>query len=160
MSYRAIGVAVLLSTLPAAGCGTVTNLARTNTETGGRVPFGGVKQDLAVLQNASDGHAGVRHHPASESEPYPRAMLACFCALDLPFSLVGDLVTWPYTWGYTVVNEPIPATPITFADGPAAAPAPLPVAPKAMPLPVPPPLPAKDAPKVDAPKAESQKTRP
>lgn len=163
MNIRAIGAAVLLSTLPAAGCGTVTNLARTNTETGGRVPFGGVKQDLACLQSASDEHTGIRRHSTSESEPYPRAMLACFCAIDLPFSLVGDLVTWPYTWGYTVVNEPIPTTPITFADGPAAVPAPLPVppAPKSMPVPVPPPLPAaKDAAKTDAPKTDATKVDP
>ena len=139
MTSRAICVAVL-AVLPAAGCGTVANLAHPRPEDGGRVPFGGVKRDLAALHQ-SDG-AGLRAHHQPESEVYPRQTLAVLCALDLPFSLVGDVLTWPYTTVYSIVNEPVPVPAVVIADAPSAAPAPTsPPAAKPMPTPIPPALP-------------------
>src|SRR5689334_19660395 len=52
MTYRAICIALLLSCLPVMGCGTVSNLAHSRPGEG-RVPFGGVNQDLACLQSAN-----------------------------------------------------------------------------------------------------------
>jgi uncharacterized protein YceK len=138
MAARATCVALLFATLPAAGCGTVANLARPNPEAGGRVPFGGVRQDVACLRRAADGEAGGRPHPKPESEHYPQLALALFCAADLPFSLVGDVVTWPYVVAYSCANRPVPVPPLMLADTPPPPPPTLP-APRRMPPPVPPP---------------------
>lgn len=133
MFLRAICVA-LLAVLPTAGCGTVANLAHTNPDEGGRVPFGGVKRDLAALHQP-DAPAGprVRHNPDAV---YSRRTSAVWSAVDLPFSFVGDLVTWPYVRVYMIVNEPVPVPPVVFADAPGVPPQP--PAPKPMPIPVPP----------------------
>jgi uncharacterized protein YceK len=157
MTPRAICVA-LLSVLPAAGCGTVANLAHVRPEDGGRVPFGGVKRDLAVLQQ-TDGAPALRAHHTPEAEVYPRQTLAVLCALDLPFSFVGDLLTWPYTTVYSIVNEPVPVPPLTIVDGVSPVPGSAPVlpAPRQMPTPVPPATLPKDAPKADVPKGDNPK---
>jgi hypothetical protein len=41
-------------------------------------------------------------------------------ALDLPFSLMGDVVTWPYTAAYSFINQPVFVPPVTqaLAEGP------------------------------------------
>ncbi len=39
-----------------------------------------------------------------------------FCTADLPFSFVGDVVTWPYTAAYSCINQPIPTPPVTHAS--------------------------------------------
>lgn len=131
MTSRAICVAVL-AVLPAAGCGTAANLAHTRPEEGGRVPFGGVKRDLAALQQPE---AGPRTHHAPESEVYPRQSLAVLCALDLPFSFVGDVLTWPYVTVYSIVNEPVPAPAVVIAD--ATVPVPTSAVPAVKPMSVP-----------------------
>ena len=89
----------------------------------------------------------------------------CFCAADLPFSLLGDIVTWPYTAAYTFINQPTPVPPLALALAPAAnrpqatlpepatQPMPQPM-PLPMKIPLPPPLP--QAPVEDRPKAPSQ----
>ena len=140
MTSRAIRAAVLLAALPTVGCGTVANLARPNPEEG-RIPFGGVKRDVACLQGAATGELGARVHPKSEAEPYPHWAVVLLCAADLPFTVVGDVVTCPYAVIYSFVNRPVPVPPLTFADPTAAQvpPLPLPPAIKPMPLPVPPP---------------------
>jgi uncharacterized protein YceK len=112
MAYRAVCIALLLVCLPIAGCGTVTNLANTRTEEGGTSPFGGVKQDMACIHKAANGEFGVRTHPKSEAEKYPQAVLMLFCAADLPFSLIADVVMWPYTVSYTCINRPLPTPPV------------------------------------------------
>jgi uncharacterized protein YceK len=138
MAFRAIRVALLLSALPAAGCGTVANLAHTRPEDGGRVPFGGVKRDVACLRGGMNEEPVSGTHLKSESGPYPRQLLTVLCAVDLPFSLIGDVVTWPYTAVYSVVNDPIPVPPLVLADVPVTQPLPpAPVTPP-MPLPIPP----------------------
>src|SRR4051794_41045008 len=101
MTFRTICVAVLLSSLPLAGCGTVTNVVRTNPEDGGKSTFGGVRQDVACIQKASNGELGFRSHARSDSDRYPQIALMAFCAIDLPFSLIGDIVTWPYAVVYS-----------------------------------------------------------
>ncbi len=108
MAFRAICVALLLSSVPIAGCGTVANVARSRPEEGGRIPFGGVKQDMVCIQKAANGELGFRAHPKSEAEQYPQLALMCFCALDLPFSVIGDVLTWPYTVSFTFINQPVP----------------------------------------------------
>jgi uncharacterized protein YceK len=107
-------VALLLLGLLPAGCGTAANLCRSRTEDGGRVPFGGVKQDLECLKKATNGELREAT-PAPESEQYPQRVLLVFSAIDLPFSLVGDVVTWPYTAAYTFINRPVPTPPVLIA---------------------------------------------
>lgn len=148
MISRAICVA-LLAALPASGCGTVANLSHTNPEEGGRVPFGGVKRDLAALHPPA-APVGPREHDTSDAN-YARRTSAVWSAVDLPFSFVGDLVTWPYVRVYTIVNAPVPVPPVTFADPTGAPLQPLAPVPKPMPIPVPPGSPNKLAPPVPSP---------
>lgn len=120
MASRAICVALLLATLPAAGCGTAANLVRSRPEEGGKVPFGGVRQDVFCFKKAANGEYNFRTPPNSESAQYPRVALMLFCAADMPFSLIGDVVTWPYTASYSYINQPIPTPPVIQAtvEGP------------------------------------------
>jgi len=115
MGFRAICAALALSSLPTAGCGTVANLVGSHPEEGGKSPFGGVRQDVGCIQKASNGEYGFRTHHKSESEQYPQVALMVFCAVDLPFSLIGDVVTWPYTVAYSYINQPIPTPPVVQA---------------------------------------------
>ncbi|MBX9623679.1 MAG: hypothetical protein K2X82_07680 [Gemmataceae bacterium] len=115
MAFRNIGVALALTALPAAGCGTAANLVRPGPEEGGKVPFGGVRHDIWCIRKAAGGDLGLRAHPRSESEQYPQAALMLFCAADLPLSLIGDVVTWPYVVAYSCINEPVPTPPVTLA---------------------------------------------
>lgn len=119
MASRAICVALLLWSLPIAGCGTVANLATPNPGGGsGKTPFGGVRQDMSCLQQAANGESawGICH--SSESERHPQVALMLLCSADLPFTLIGDVVTWPYTAAYTCINEPVPVPPLILAPPP------------------------------------------
>jgi uncharacterized protein YceK len=168
MAYRAICVALLLSTVPLAGCGTIGNLARPGPPVGGgKVPFGGVQLDQEHIQQAS-------------AEDSKKRLL---WVADLPLSLIGDVVTWPYTATYTYINEsaeqpalaiagppqpgapqpPLqPGTPIPTPKGtsttapPAMLPPPTPV-PPALEPPPPPPMPMPALPDAPAPAAEKPK---
>jgi uncharacterized protein YceK len=143
MSFRTICVALLLSSLPVTGCGTVTNLVRQQPGAGGVSPFGGVRQDLSCIQKAADGEVGFKTHPKSESEQYPQRALMLFCAVDLPLSLIGDILTWPYTVTYTFINQPVPTPPVIippYAVPPGPVPVPSPPATPPMPTPTPPPV--------------------
>ena len=136
MAVRATCIALLPAVLLVAGCGTVANLANSRPEEGGTSPFGGVKHDLACIRHASSGEFGVRAHPKSESDRYPQGALMFFCAADLPFSLIGDIVTWPFAVVYSVVNEPIPVPPVVAVGTPAVQGSPATLPP--MPIPTPP----------------------
>lgn len=83
-------------------------------------PFGGVRQDVKCIEKAANGEFGFRSHPKAESEQHAQVALMLFCAADLPFSLIGDVVTWPYTVAYSCINQPIPVPPMTqaLAEGP------------------------------------------
>lgn len=116
MVSRATCVALLFASLSLAGCGTVANVVRSSPETGGGVPFGGVKRDMACFGKGVDVKAA--HGMPFESENYPRAACRVFCAMDLPFSLIGDIVTWPYVATYAFINQPVPAPPVTLAPPP------------------------------------------
>lgn len=118
MANRAICVALLLSTLPIAGCGTIANLARQGPEEGGKTPFGGVRQDVSCIEEAANGDYSFRPHPKLESEQHPQMARMLFWAADLPLTLIGDVVTWPYTATYSYINQPIPTPPITLAPTP------------------------------------------
>src|SRR4051812_31904740 len=115
MAFRTMCVALLLSVLPIAGCGTVANLVRPGPEAGGKTPFGGVRQDVWCIQKAADGEFVMRTHPKTESEQYARGALVLLCAADLPLSFIGDVVTWPYTVAYSFINQPTPVPPIVLA---------------------------------------------
>jgi len=115
MAIRASCAALLLSSLFIAGCGTVSNLVKSDPEEGGKSPFGGVRQDLRCIEKASNGDIGFGTHAKSEPEQYPQVALMMFCAADLPLSLIGDVVTWPYTATYTFINQPTPTPPVTLA---------------------------------------------
>jgi uncharacterized protein YceK len=137
MAIRAIGLALLLSSLPSAGCGTVVNLVKPGPEQGGVIPFGGVKHDVAWINKAAGSEPGCKTAPVSDSEHYRQMALMIFCAADLPFSFIGDVVTWPYTASYTFINEPIPVPPVIQAHpiaGPAGIQAPAEVQPQPAPL--------------------------
>jgi hypothetical protein len=107
MGLRAICAALVLSSLPIAGCGTVTNLVSCSPEAGGKTPFGGVRQDVAGISKATNGEPGFRLHPESDLD-HPQVVPMLFYAADLPFTLVGDVVTWPYTAAYSFINQPVP----------------------------------------------------
>lgn len=114
MAFRAICVALLLSSLPSVGCGTVGNLARQGPEQeGGMSPFGGVRQDVSCIQKAANGDCGC-----SKSDQNRQVARRLFCAADLPFSLIGDVVTWPYTVTYSYINQPFPIPPVRQAPIP------------------------------------------
>ncbi len=115
MAFRAICIALLLSILPIAGCGTVVNLVSSRPAEGGKSPFGGVRQDECCIKKAANGEFGFRPCPKSESEQHPQVARMLLFAADLPFSLIGDLVTWPYTASYSFINQPVPTPPVTQA---------------------------------------------
>lgn len=142
MAFRAICVAVLLTTLPVAGCGTAANLVRQGPEQGGVSPFGGVRQDVWCIKNAANGEFGVRTQPKSEAEQHPRVALMLLCAADLPLSLIGDILTWPYTRAYSFINQPVPIPPVTLINLPVTQAIPIPPATQLMPIPIAPATPA------------------
>src|SRR6185312_4037995 len=138
MNVRVTTGVLVLACLASAGCGTVANLAHCRPEEGGRIPFGGIKHDLACIQKAPGGDADK---PETARDNYPRTALTLLCAVDLPFSFVGDVITWPYTASFTYVNQPAPFTPIQILPPllPAAAPVeapPVEAPPEMRPLPV------------------------
>lgn len=103
MSYRRFCVGMMLAILPAAGCGTVANLAKPGVTHGGKIPFGGVQHDRQKIEEAqAAGSAGKAHAIAYRA--------------DIPLSFVGDVVTWPYTATYTFINAPVPVPPIMQAQ--------------------------------------------
>src|SRR5947209_2217350 len=105
MAVRALSLVLLVCSLIVAGCGTVINLARSRPEEGGRIPFGGVRHDVASLQSSANRDASPGTNTPSTSHAHVAVML--LCAADLPFSAVGDLVTWPYTAAFTFINQPV-----------------------------------------------------
>ena len=115
MAFRAICVTLLLSGLPIAGCGTVASLVTSPPEEGEKSPFGGVRQDVCCIKKAANGELDSWTHAKSESGQHPQVAPMLFSAADLPFSLIGDVVTWPYTAAYTCINEPIPTPPVRLA---------------------------------------------
>jgi uncharacterized protein YceK len=65
------------------GCGTVKNFR----DSGKREPFGGVRDNLENIEYNAD---------RSHIRMCPRWTIAV-CAVDLPFSFVGDIITLPWT---------------------------------------------------------------
>lgn len=124
MAIRATYMALLLSILPIAGCGTVVNLIGSPRTGAGKIPFGGVRQDLSCVAKAENGAICFGAHPKPESKQYPQVARMLLCAVDLPFSLLGDVVTWPYTAAYSYINQPIPLPPVIQANPAPAHPAP------------------------------------
>jgi uncharacterized protein YceK len=119
MAIRAFCVALLLASLPIAGCGTVANLAKPGPEQGGKIPFGGVKQDVWCMKKAANRDFGGRTLPQSEAAAQGcQAAVILACAADLPCSFVGDVVTLPYTAAYCYINQPIPVPPMPQAPPP------------------------------------------
>ena len=142
MRFRVLCVAVLLSCLSTAGCGTVANLVKPGPAEGGKTPFGGVRQDVWCLKKAATGDCDSKTHPESGSEQHRQVPLMLLCAADLPFSLLGDVVTWPYVVAYSFINQPIPTPPVALAppdqgkhkdDNPAESPMTLPIPRKSTP---------------------------
>jgi hypothetical protein len=116
MAFRTNCVALLLSSLPIAGCGTIANLARQGPEHGEKIPFGGVKHDVSCINKTANGEGDGC--PCSQPEQYRQVALKVFWAVDLPLSFIGDAVTWPYTATYTYINQPTPYPPIKQAPPP------------------------------------------
>ena len=114
MAFRVICVGVLLFSLPIAGCGTVKNTVLSRPEEGGKSPFGGVREDVCGIKTAARGDYG-RTSSKPESEQKPQVVRMLFFAADLPFSAIGDVVMWPYTWSYSCINQPIPTPPVIQA---------------------------------------------
>ena len=103
MAIRTSCVALLLASLFNAGCGTVANQVRLTPEDG-KTPFGGVHHDVVCIQKAKE-------------DPQQSQRVACMmlCAVDLPFSLIGDVVLWPYTVTFNFINQPPPVPPVIIA---------------------------------------------
>lgn len=108
MIFRTFCVAVLLSSLPIMGCGTVANLASSGPIGSGMTPFGGVHHDVEGMQ------AGTNIDTDNKLDLEQPSLIArrLLCAADLPFSCVGDVVTWPYVAAYAFINDPIPIPPV------------------------------------------------
>ena len=121
---------LLLLALPAAGCGTVANLAWPGPEGGGKTPFGGVRQDVTRFNEAASGDLGGGTTLGPGVEQHPQVFRMLLWAADLPFTLVGDLITWPYVKAYSFINQPTLAGPPILVAAPA-------VPPPAVPVPVP-----------------------
>jgi hypothetical protein len=119
MTSHAIRVALLFSVLSAAGCGTAANLVGAGPRK--KVPFGGVQHDKRCLSKVRDGelNLGWGGHEW-EPQPHQQMGLMVLCAADLPLSLVGDVVTWPYARTYSYINQPTDYPPIGVATPPAA----------------------------------------
>jgi uncharacterized protein YceK len=124
MASRALRVALLLSGLPIAGCGTVANLTSPGPEGGGKAPFGGVRHDMAHVREAASGGPASEARP--ESDQHPKVFSLLLWAADLPFTLIGDVVTWPYVRAYSFINQPTLSSPAIQVAEPA-----LPVTPAA-----------------------------
>jgi hypothetical protein len=77
-----------------------------------------VKQDVSSIKEAEKGECDSKTHPKSESEQHPQVARMLFYAADLPFSFIGDVVTWPYTATYCYINQPTPAPPVKLAPTP------------------------------------------
>lgn len=118
MTCRMTGVALLLAILPTVGCGTVANLARPGPEAGGKAPFGGVSHDMCCIRRAADGEFNTGADHSLTSGQLVQAVKVVLYALDLPLSLIADVVTWPYVVAYSVVNEPVPVPPVILATPP------------------------------------------
>lgn len=115
MTFRTTGVALLLATLPAVGCGTVANLTRPGPEAGGKTPFGGVRHDMGHIRGAADGGFDAGSDQTLTSGEFRQTAEVVLYSADLPLSLIGDVVTWPYTAAYTFINQPVPLPPIIIA---------------------------------------------
>ena len=72
MAFRPICVALLLTSLPVAGCGTVANLACSPPEEGGKSPFGGVGRDVDCIKKAANGEFTFKAHPESDPVQHPQ----------------------------------------------------------------------------------------
>jgi uncharacterized protein YceK len=136
MASRTICVALLLTTLPVAGCGTAANLVRQRPGAGGVSPFGGVRHDVWCIRSVANGDSVFQTHPNFMSRRYPQALLMLASAADLPFSFIGDLVTWPYTAVYTYINQPIPVPPVVITNPPVIQAIPAPPVTQPMPIPI------------------------
>lgn len=117
MSVRTAGAALLLLCAPIVGCGTVANLATPGPEEGGKLPFGGVKRDMERVKLAANGELD-RPHSAPASDHRTQVAHLLLWAADLPFSFIGDVVTWPYTAAYTYINQPTLTVPALVEAGP------------------------------------------
>ncbi|MDY3556997.1 YceK/YidQ family lipoprotein [Gemmata sp. JC717] len=106
---------LLLSSSLVTGCGTIANTVISRSEEL-KDPFGGVHRDLHCIRKAANGEGGLKAHDSPE--PYPKLAVMLLCTVDLPFSLVGDVVMWPYTVAYNYVNQPIPTVPVATAATP------------------------------------------
>ena len=150
MTRRANCGTVLLAALASAGCGTVANLC--DQTPGGKADFGGVQIDRAYLRQE-----GTRE-PA----------WAALTAVDVPFSLVGDVVSLPYVRLYRMINEPVLSAPLSgpVVVRPPAAPAASPPVPATAPqaptpaVAVPTPSPSSALPAVPAPSVSPPKPLP
>ena len=90
-------------------------------------PFGGVSHDArCVLRQMGKKRRNTPQVGAGAISP--GGTNASFCAADLPFSLIGDVVTWPYVAAYCYINQPIPVPPVNQAP-------PLPMTAPTLPMP-------------------------
>ncbi len=119
MAFRISCVALLLSSLPIAGCGTVANLVKSD-EAGGKAPFGGITHDVSSIKQAQAVNGDCCCMPCCTAQQYRQVALGVLCALDLPFTVIGDVLTWPYAASYTYINQPVPVPPMKPAPPPPA----------------------------------------
>lgn len=114
MSYRMLGMALVLTSLSTVGCGTAVNLVRHGSE-GGKVPFGGVQHDLDTFHETQAAAPTTAMGDTTTLTHFVNLGRRIFFVVDLPLSLIADTITWPYTSAYTFINEPVALPPILQA---------------------------------------------
>ena len=82
------------------GCGTFANTCWLHDDEGGKRIYGGVCADAHVFRKSLAASLGSETPDALSREHHQKAAL--WSALDLPFSVVGDTLTLPYTIAATI----------------------------------------------------------
>lgn len=77
-----------------AGCGTVMNLTNLPPTPGEGAAYRGTAFNMAFLLPPSSG--------PQKFDDSTNILLGCYAAIDLPFTLIGDTLTLPYTVPYSL----------------------------------------------------------
>lgn len=103
MRRATFAVVVLLATIPAVGCGTMSNQSELvtygNRTWGGHRVYGGVRADVELLTTPVFPKAATPDEPADDRYAAVLTVAKVFIQsvylIDLPLSLVGDTILWP-----------------------------------------------------------------
>ena len=97
MKTQNVWVSLAAVALLNGGCGTVCNNAYLTHEEGGERVFGGVRNDFDGLRSAANDESGVSIGGEEYVDRESQVGKLLFHMLDLPFTVVGDTLSLPYT---------------------------------------------------------------